>query len=42
MRSQGELSDGSCWASGWYGMPSALGGMRIENFDDVTCRVPGG
>ena len=29
-------------SSGWYDMPSPLGGVRIENVDDVTCRVPNG
>ena len=28
------------WNSGWYGSPSPLSGVLIENFDDVTCRVP--
>ena len=37
---RGGLKDGSRWVSGWYGTPSALGGVRIENFDYVTCRVP--
>ena len=26
--------------SGWYGMPFVLGGVHIENVDDVTYRVP--
>ncbi len=25
---------------GWYGCPARLGGVRIENLDDVPCRVP--
>ena len=29
-------------SSGWYDMPYLLGGVRIENVDDVTCRVPSG
>ena len=29
-------------SSGWYDMPSLLGGVRIENVDDVSCRVPSG
>ena len=37
---RGGLSDGSHWVGGWYGMPSPLGGVRIENFDYVPCRVP--
>ena len=34
------FNDGSRWVSGWYGMPFVLGGVRIENVDDVTYRVP--
>ena len=34
------LNDGSRWVSGWYGMPFVLGGVHIENIDDVTYRVP--
>ena len=29
-----------CWKPGWYGAPSVLGGIRIEHFDYVPCRVP--
>ena len=25
--------------SGWYGSPARLGDVRIENSDDVICRV---
>ena len=28
------------WVSGCHGSPSRLGGVRIENFDYVACRVP--
>ena len=37
---RGGLHDGSHWVSGWYGMPAALVGARIEHVDDVACRVP--
>ncbi|WP_353291841.1 hypothetical protein [Synechococcus sp. M16CYN] len=28
------------WESGWVGIPSDLGGIRIEHPDYVSCRVP--
>ena len=34
------VNDGSRWVSVWYGCPARLGGVRIENLDDVACRVP--
>ena len=34
------LKDEGCWKGGWYGAPSVLGGVRIEHFDYVPCRVP--
>ena len=37
---RGGLSDGSSWKGGWFGTPSPLGGVRVENFDYVACRVP--
>ena len=37
---RGGLNDGSHWVSGWYGSEARLGGVRIEHFDDVPCRVP--
>ena len=37
---RGALNDGSRWVSGWYGSTARLGGVRIEHFDYVACRVP--
>lgn len=31
--------DGS-WNGGWYGTASPLGGVTIEHYDYVPCRVP--
>ena len=36
---RGGLNEDSYWASGWYGAPSTLGGIRIERGDYVPCRV---
>ena len=33
------MNEDSYWASGWYGAPSTLGGIRIERGDYVPCRV---
>ena len=38
--SWGGASDGGHWVSGWYGSSARLGGVRIEHFDYVPCRVP--
>lgn len=34
------LNQSGSWAAGWMGTPSALGGVRIEHFEYVACRVP--
>ena len=34
------LNQDSCWKSGWTGSPSPLGGIRLESYDFVPCRVP--
>ena len=34
------LNQSGYWAAGWMGTPSALGGVRIEHFEYVACRVP--
>ena len=34
------LGEKGTWNGGWYGTPSPLGGVLIENFDYVPCRVP--
>lgn len=34
------LGQESSWKAGWYGVKSPKGGIRIENFDFVPCRVP--
>ena len=36
---RGGLNEDSYWASGWYGAPFTLGGIRIERGDNVPCHV---
>ena len=35
------LGQEGAWNSGWMGASSPRGGIRIEHYDYVPCRVPG-
>ena len=34
------LDSPGSWNGGWFGTPSDLGGVKIEHYDYVPCRVP--
>ena len=37
---RGGLGEESHWKSGWYGAPSVLGGIYMDNPNYRPCRVP--
>ena len=37
---EGGLGEQSYWKSGWYGAPSVLGGILMQNPNYRDCRVP--